>query len=246
MQQSAIPKILVGCPISDYHEYCTEEYLNAVKNLTYSNYDILLVDNSKDDRFFNSIKDKVPVIRGKYLENPFERLVYNRNLLRQEALDKQYDYLFSLEQDIIPPNEIIERLLRYDKDIITGIYFKPWTRGKEKIMLAMIWAFHPTDPTKKLNIREDIVMGNHLLKIGYCGLGCVLIRRHILEKIKFRYEPSEGEAFDDMFFCKDAKEHGFEIYADTAVKCRHLIANKPWNWQELTKNFNQVAKKSIF
>ena len=35
-------KVLVGCPVSDYHEYCTEQYIQAIKNLTYNNYDILL------------------------------------------------------------------------------------------------------------------------------------------------------------------------------------------------------------
>ena len=68
----ANPKILLGCPISDYHDYCTEEFIGSIKNLTYNNYDILLIDNSKDDRFFNSIKDKVPVIRAGYKDSAYD------------------------------------------------------------------------------------------------------------------------------------------------------------------------------
>jgi len=41
------PKILLGCPTSDYKEYCLKEYVKSVKTLDYPCYDILLVDNSK-------------------------------------------------------------------------------------------------------------------------------------------------------------------------------------------------------
>ena len=99
-------KVLVGCPVSDYHEYCTEQYIQAIKNLTYNNYDILLVDNSKDDRFYNSIKDNVPVIRDKYQPNVYDRIISSRNLLRKKTLEGGYDYLFSLEQDVIPPKNV--------------------------------------------------------------------------------------------------------------------------------------------
>ncbi|MFH0752658.1 MAG: glycosyltransferase, partial [archaeon] len=205
------PKVLVGCPISDYHEYCTEEFIESINNLTYDNYDVLLIDNSKEDRFYNSIKDKVKVIRSEYSPNVYERLINNRNLLRQKVLNGGYDYFFSLEQDVIPPKNVIERLLKYNKKIITGIYFLPKLKGDESKLVAVIWALHPSDPTKKVDIREDIVLGKHLLKIDVCGLGCVLIHRSVLEKIKFRYNLNEGDGVDDVFFCKDAREAGFEI-----------------------------------
>ena len=50
------PKILVGCPTSFHKEYALEQYAESIKALTYPNYDILLVDNSKDDVYFKRIK----------------------------------------------------------------------------------------------------------------------------------------------------------------------------------------------
>ncbi len=227
------PKVLVGCPVSDYHEYCTDEFIESVKTLTYDNYDMLLVDNSEDGKFYNSIKDKVPVIRGKYFNSVHERIIYNRNLLRQKVLDERYDYFFSLEQDVIPPRKVIERLLAYKKEIITGVYFKPWDYGDHKKPVAMIWIRHPNDPSKKVTISNDIVLGKHLLKVDFCGLGCLMIHRNVLEKVKFRYDLKQGDGMDDMFFCKDASSQGLEIYADTAIKCHHLVKERPWCWKAI-------------
>ncbi len=28
-------------------------------------------------------------------------------------------------------------------------------------------------------------------------------------------------------------EKGFEIYADTSIKCKHLVSKRPWKWIEL-------------
>ena len=50
------PKILVGCPTSFHKEYCLNEYAKSVKELSYNNYDILLVDNSSDDNYLDKIK----------------------------------------------------------------------------------------------------------------------------------------------------------------------------------------------
>ena len=77
------PRVLVGAPVCDLYEYCFDEFLNAIKNLTYKNYDILLVDNSKDDKYFNKIKDKVNAVRIEYIEKMRERVVKSHNILRK-------------------------------------------------------------------------------------------------------------------------------------------------------------------
>ena len=77
-------KILVGSPVNEMYDYCIKDYADAIRSLSYSNYDILLVDNSKDDSFYNKLKSiRIPVIKGKYFEEPRDRMVYCRNLLRR-------------------------------------------------------------------------------------------------------------------------------------------------------------------
>ncbi|MFH1210842.1 MAG: glycosyltransferase family A protein [archaeon] len=215
------PKVLVGCPTSDHKEYCLKQYADAVKGLTYKNKDILLVDNSENDDYLEKIKKEgLPAIKGPYYEGARDRIVSSRNILREKAI-WEYDYFLSLEQDVIPPKDIIERLLQHDKEIITGVYFANNVGPTGKVALIPL-AYKLTDE-KTLSmtpLSEEEVFTDQLMQIVSCGLGCVLIKKNVLEKIRFRYEQN---SFDDRWFCIDAYNLKIPIFVDTSVRCKHLI-----------------------
>ncbi len=254
-------RVLVGCPVSDYHSYCTKDYISTITNLTYPNYDVLLVDNSKTNNFFKSLKKqrRINIMRSKYNENPRERIINSRNILRQHVLDNGYDYFFSLEQDVIPPNNVLEVLTSHKKDIISGIYCGNIKVGNKLRILPLVYKFPPEsriEEAKQIinasnlkDLKEET--GNSYLEmvkayytieelekerspnmVHSCGLGCVLISRPVLEKVKFRYSGKYG-GWDDVWFCEDAKKLGFKIYVDPKIRCKHLIKNRPWNWGDL-------------
>ena len=232
----AYPKVLVGCPTSDYHKYCWEEYKNSVKSLIYSNFDIVLVDNSKDNDYYKSlVDDKIKVLRCTYSENPIDRIVRSRNMLREFALSGGYDYLLSLEQDVIAPNDILARMVARKKDIVSGVYFGRYIRNRQKRIIPMLWVVKKGDGTQQEYVPVDTkyINSNKLLEVDICGLGCLFISRKVLEKVKFRYDVSVRKQFDDVYFCIDAKSNGYQIYADTSVKCKHLISQRPWSWNKL-------------
>ncbi len=224
-----IPKILVGCPTSDHKSYALERYAEGLKSLTYENFDILIVDNSKDESYIKKIRDLgLPVIKGPYNESARQRIIDSRNILRQKILDGGYDYLFSLEQDVIPPKDVVQRLLKHDKRIVTGIYFTYQT-NKEGVNLGLapvLWKKVGKDGLKVMSEKE--VIGYRIIEVGACGLGCILIHKDVLKKIKFRFS-KEYEGFDDIWFSYDAFNNGFKIFADTSVKCKHLIVG--WSWK---------------
>ena len=221
-------KVLVGCPTSNHKFYCLNKYVNAVKNLSYKDYDILLVDNSKTEHYYNTIKKYLNVKKDKYFESARERIVHSRNILRNYVLDKKYDYFLSLEQDVIPPQNVIERLINYKKDIVSGVYF---VYNDENVLVPLIYKKVKKDEVRNLTFEE--IKEPNLITVDACGLGCVLISRKVLEKISFRYDPSK-EAFDDMWFSLDAVKNGFKIYCDTSVKCKHLIKGR-WSWADIKK-----------
>ena len=114
------PKILVGCPTCNLYEYCLDDYLEGIKKLTYSNFDLIIVDNSEEE--YKKLKEKnIKVIKDKYVEPAVKRIVNSRNILRKYALENNYDYFLSLEQDVVPPEDIIQRLLSHNKKAITGV-----------------------------------------------------------------------------------------------------------------------------
>ena len=84
------------------------------------------------------------------------------------------------------------------------------------------------DPEKMHYFTAEEVEEPQLSPIRYCGLGCVLIHKDVLQKISFRTDPnSSGKAFDDVSFCNDVLAAGYPLYADTSVKCTHRLSEKP-------------------
>ena len=225
-------KILLGCPTSEHKAYCLDQYITSIKSLTYPNYDILLIDNSQTKDYYKKIRSyNIPVIKDKYQEYARDRIIHSRNILRKQVLDNNYDYLFSLEQDVIPPKDILERLLSHKKQVISGIYFAhnllPNTGNTELIPLVYILKDKKTLTMRTLT--DDELWNPQLLKIVSCGLGCVLMHKDILKKIKIRYDKN-FESFDDRWFGLDCYNNNFEMFCDNTVKCKHLIYNRiPWS-----------------
>ena len=227
-------KVLIGCPTYKGYAYCLQEYLNGIKNIQHDDYDVLLVDNSEDDSYYNKIKALgIDVVKSKYTNNVRERIVISRNILRERALTGGYDYFLSLEQDVIPPPFVLTHLLNHNKPMVSGIYFKLYpvtvkdkegTIKQKKALLPLIFKFSDQEDKMEMCYPKE-VEGETLMKIRACGLGCVLIHRDVLKEVGFRYDPAT-DAFDDFLFCTDVTKRNVDIYADTSVKCKHLFSKK--------------------
>ena len=230
-----LPKVLVGCPTSDYKAYCIESYAKSVKSLSYKNYDILLVDNSEKEDYFKRIKKlSLPVIKSTYFEGARDRIVESRNILREKMLDGGYDYLLSLEQDVIPPREVIEKLIRHNEKVVSGLYLAVNLVKGKHVLRPLLWAnFNHEKKIMYCLNKEYALKSNDFVEICACGLGCVLIHRSVLKDIKFKYDPKSGDAFDDVFFCRDVMEKGIKMFADLSVKCDHLTQG--WSWEGVQK-----------
>ncbi|HLD02094.1 MAG TPA: glycosyltransferase family 2 protein [Candidatus Nanoarchaeia archaeon] len=224
-----LPKVLVGGPTSHHFMYCVDEYIQALKSLSYDSYDILLVDNSKDDDYFNYIKDKVPAIKlSTYYENPRARVAESKNLIRKKVLKEKYDFFLNIDTDTIPPLDIIERFLSHDKQAITGVYYKIFdvtikNSGITKKIIMPLLYDKVGDPPRIRQLSAQEVEQPKLIKVGACGSGCFMVSKDILEKIKFKHTE---KAYDDVLMCDDIQELGHDIFCDTSVKCKHLILKK--------------------
>ncbi len=228
------PKVLVGCPTYEKYEYCLERYLHAIKELTYKNYDLLLVDNSKESTFATELQKKgINVLRVEWIEDPGLRVERSRNKLREEFLRRDYDYFLSLEQDVIPPKDVIERLVKHEKDVVAGVYYYPFkirivdkNNRLIKITKKLMAAVSLINPANEKVMRPcppEETIGKRVIKVRGIGLGCCLISRKTIERIKFRWTNID----DAQNFSNDCWSQGIEIYVDTSVKCVHMLSGKP-------------------
>lgn len=253
-----MPKILIATPTFQDHDYCLNRFISTLKNLIYKDKDILIVDNSKENNYFEKLsKINLPnlkVLKDNFVPNPLDRIVSSRNIIREFFLKNNYNYLLFLDQDVIPPLNVIEQLLSHKKEIISGVYHNYFTiSGIQNVILPVIytWAnekdiqhllknqetFKKTDPEifeelkksqpdLRRQLSNEEVKENKLIKIRDCGLGCLLISKNVLGKIKFSL--NEKGTAEDLQFCKDARALNFEIFCDTSVKCSHLIKQGIW------------------
>lgn len=127
------PKVLVACPIYKGKDYCIDEWMKLIKNLKYTNYDILLVDNTADKgehARWVSEKYGIEVIHHFHRDTSLCELMGEcNNIIRKKILDEGYDYLMNIESDVFPPRNIIPKFINHGKLIVSGIYqigFKGW------------------------------------------------------------------------------------------------------------------------
>jgi hypothetical protein len=134
----------------------------------------------------------------------------NRNSIVQKFLAQpEYDYLLMIDDDIIPPPNIM-KLIDFDKDIITPLMFV-MQQGK---VLPLI-----LNQAKdgQLEFSRDYLEKQGLVPVDATGTGCIVLSRKVCEAVKhpFRneYDPDGIKKLgNDLSFCLRAKKLGFQSY----------------------------------
>jgi len=205
-----IPKVLVGVVTYKGKDYCKEEFRDRLKNLTYENYKPFIVQT---DSFGG---------------NSRERVTEGYNIVLEEFRNGEYDYLLTLEADIIPPKYIIEALMAHQEEICSATYMigfkkdrKPCIfdgrKFKRKIGDKWVGVSQVMEP-KDLD-------GTMVHAPGGSGLGCLLISKKVLDDFKgFR----SADAHCDTYFHEDVQRLGFKTMVDTGIMCIHYGNSEEW------------------
>ncbi|MFH1958505.1 MAG: hypothetical protein ABIJ15_08540 [bacterium] len=139
-----------------------------------------------------------------------------------------YDYLMWVDSDIIFTPEQFQRLINYDKDIISGIYTMD---GGRQFATVRNWdeEFFKKNGSFQFLTPADIEGKKELMEVSYTGFGFLLIKRGVFESITYPWfrpiEKKIGNMVDftteDVAFCLRAKETGFKIWIDPQVRVGH-------------------------
>jgi hypothetical protein len=162
------------------------------------------------------------VIRSPILDNPYEQVTAARNALRLAAIQGGYDYLLFVESDVIPPRDIIERLLSHGKDFVTTVQYNHFVRGNT-IDRFISLSRRSTDPGPRhgrfYNLTEDHVREASLTTVDRAHSGCTLIAVHLLRDMPFRNDNEQG---NDYLFSDDLRARGVVLYVDTTISICHV------------------------
>lgn len=237
------PKILVAAPTHESKNYCWEQWSDRIQNLTYPNYDVFLADNSLNKNNKELIEKKG--FKAKHISQNTKGLLYtirdSHNECKKYALENKYDYLLHIETDVIPPYDVIERLLAHKRLVVGGIYDIFYGK-KRKLMIQL-----PEEYDKSVNSYRKVAWAEHLepsffdgkvKSVYHAGIGCMLIAKEVLENIKFRVEKGT-DFFPDTWFANDCYAYNIPIFVDTNIQCKHL--NFTWlvNLDEIQKLANE-------
>lgn len=222
-------RVLVITPHNIVKNYCYDEWVSRVTNLTYHNYDILIADNSPTNKNKKKIqKSGIDCIWIKPKDKANQKFIAeSHEALRIYALARKYDFVLHLESDVIPPHDIIERLLVHRKKVVSGMYFI----GLGEDSHLMLQNFEPVGSSiirHTINVEDghDMqIVDGQLHEVYAVGLGNCLIHSSILKQIKFRWETG-ANAHPDSFFAADLKQLGIKQYLDTGCLSKHL--NSSW------------------
>lgn len=219
---------MIAAPIYEHKYYCINDYIRNLKELSYPNKDILLVDNSKNPGAHKLVKEFNDGVTVEYIgfyetTRASQCEAYNR--IRDVFLAGDYEYLVTIESDLFPPEDIIEQLIANDKDICGCPYQIFGQNAKNAGILCVT--------TGKITYKDGVFqesfmcfeeLDGELKQVqGGIGLGCVVIKRKVLEEIKFRW----NDCHADTYFHRDAHRRGFETWLDTRFIIPHYPSEYP-------------------
>ena len=153
-----------------------------------------------------------------------------RNDACMRCLEGGYDWLFSLDSDVIPPRDAVIRLLRHQKPVISGLYARRSPPHGLPVMQRPVGQWI----TK--------YKPGSVIEVDTVGAGCLLIHRSVLEKMPAQRPEAGKHWFDwavdcppqhapngtmseDFSFCIHVKRTlVVSVLVDTSVVCRHVGA----------------------
>lgn len=148
---------------------------------------------------------------------------HGMNQLVKDAQQLNATHLLNIDSDMIFPPDALERLLRANKDIVGANYRQRGNHLDQE---------HPVSVTKFIGDGPNgyrAVLENEfpkeLFECAAVGLGLTLINMRVFDKLPFpwfRTTEIEEHSTEDIVFCRDARDLGFEVWCDPTIPMKHI------------------------
>jgi hypothetical protein len=146
----------------------------------------------------------------------------------------EYDYIMWVDSDVLFSADHVRALMRHeDLDVVCGAYLMA-DNTRYPLVETMDDADFLRDGHYKFLNREDLAAkGETPFPVAYAGMGFILMKAGVLEKLKYPYFAprildfgTDGRivelASEDVSLCINLKEAGISIMVDPTVRVPHL------------------------
>jgi hypothetical protein len=147
-------------------------------------------------------------------------LLNQRNNLVKKAKEVNSDYILWLDSDMTYPATTALRLLEHNKDIVACNYSKR-TKPLKTVAYTNL---NDWDSWVHMEPQDELV------KVEGVGMGCMLMKLDIFEKLQkpyfeFRYKEDTQDYFgEDFILLGKLREQGYDVFIDTVLSMdiKHL------------------------
>jgi glycosyltransferase involved in cell wall biosynthesis len=164
------------------------------------------------------------------------QLPFARNRIIQNALEKNCDYVFFVDADMIFPPDTLLKLFAHNLDFVNCLAFR---RIKPHYPCIFKW----NDAEKSY---ETVQYSKGLLEVEATGMPATLIKTEIFTKMKELWPTQPWYYYrdnlfsSDITFCENARKLGYKIMIDTDLKIGHLgsetVITEEYYLQHLDEN----------
>jgi hypothetical protein len=147
-------------------------------------------------------------------------LLNQRERLLEQAKKVNSDYVLWIDSDMMFPSTTAVRLLEHNKDIVACNY----TKRTKPLKTVAYTNLNDWDSWVPMEPQDELV------KVEGVGMGCMLMKLDIFEKIQkpyfeFRYKEDTQDYFgEDFILLGKLREQGYDVYIDTVLSMdiKHL------------------------
>ena len=151
---------------------------------------------------------------------------YSREMIAKTAIENEFDYLAMIDDDMIGPPDLWDKLLALDVDIVAPLAFTR-KRPHYPVVYAQRGGWRKDSPYHP--IETHIVRNyprNQLFECDAVGFGAVLIKVDVLKRMPyprfFTMFGTDGTG-EDIWFCLQAKRLvKARVFCDARVQLLHL------------------------
>ncbi len=137
-----------------------------------------------------------------------------RNRIVKDAISLGCEYLFFVDDDLVVPQDALQKLYALNLDIVGGWYPKktPIPESATMISVPGSASMQPVPHNTTGVIEVDWALTG----------GCTLIKMDVFKRIPYPWYLTTAQGTEDTYFSARCREVGIKQYLDTSIKCGHV------------------------
>jgi hypothetical protein len=155
----------------------------------------------------NNYQFKILNVHGRTIDDAYDYAV-------QEAIKDDADFMLTVEDDTFPQADAIVRLMQYAVNDPMGVY-GAWYPKRTKTRQG-------TSIVLKNGKREFLDDDGQMHEVYTIPMGCTVYPMSLFYKVPRPWFVTTNVMTQDSFLSQLAREAGYKLYVDTAIKCKHI------------------------